>query len=594
MLEKLSKELMKTMIMWLSNNLDFWKAAEHGSGQCSCFEQFHLDVDFLVEVARLGGYFSDDLLTAVMDLLAQIEDKFAECESDMKSGAADDASPDDDWSSNAAKLAIEKLLKFEMLKLERKEETAVSSEEDLTQNAVNVSPSGDNVGSVDGESADSSEEDITRIETTGRDHDGTVKLKEEAEDVEEQDADEILNFSKHEPFGAAESARGVLIDLTERLDQALKFDFFDVSADLDTIVSHATTENKVVNSTSEIDEKIEQIVKLLLPAPEEYESVGKLDESFSITVQPEKDVQLVKGKSFGVGMNLELKSNILEVSDKSDETRRNTGTVETDEIKCAEKASVSRFLIDLEEEFVGNFDVSVDKTASESVREEPIGAQYLEMMFKLLEVSDNVDADLSHATGQKTGAFETSEIEHSKETYTRVFPEESFIGELEEFANGTAQSVRGTALALANIENLVSIDKLTKEIDHPDRYISDLINSAEKIHTVLTEDSSSETSSKEANFIDTLTAESANRNALTEVEDIEKEKVLVGNAKEKINDESFEKQDKDDAGNIRASKTKLNELPRSKRKRERPRTVINVEHLGRTKRGPATPRPRWT
>lgn len=83
------------------------------------------------------------------------------------SGTADDVSPDDDWSSNAAKLAIEKLLEFEMLKLERKEETAVSSEEDLTQNAVNVSPSGDNVGSVDGESADSAEEDITRIETTG-------------------------------------------------------------------------------------------------------------------------------------------------------------------------------------------------------------------------------------------------------------------------------------------------------------------------------------------------------------------------------------------------------------------------------------------
>lgn len=37
-----------------------------------------------MEVARLGGYFSDDLLTAVMDLLAQIEDKFAECESVMK------------------------------------------------------------------------------------------------------------------------------------------------------------------------------------------------------------------------------------------------------------------------------------------------------------------------------------------------------------------------------------------------------------------------------------------------------------------------------------------------------------------------------
>lgn len=409
--------------------------------------------------------------------------------------------------------------------------------------------------------------------------------------MEKQDADEILNFSKHEPFGAAESARVVLIDLTERLDQALKIDFFDVSADLDTIVSHATSENTVVNSTSEIDEKIEQIVKLLLPAPE-YESVGKPDESFSIAVQPEKDVHLVKEKSFGVGMNLELKSNILEVSEKSDETRGNTGIVETDEIKCAEKASVSRFLIDLEEEFVGNFDVSVDKTASESVREEPIGAQYLEMMFKLLEVSDNVDADLSHATEEKTGAVETSEIEYSKETYTRVFPEESFIGAFEEFAIGTAQSVQATALALANIENLVSIDKLTKETDHPDRYISDL-NSSEKIHTVLTE-VSSETSSKEANFTDTLIAESANRKALTEVEDIEKEKVLVGNAKEKINDESSEKQDKDDAGNIRASKTKLNELPRSKRKRERPRTVINVEHLGRTKRGPATPRPRWT
>lgn len=46
MLEKLSKELMKTMINWLSNNLDFWKAAEHGSGHCSCFEQVIFSPDY--------------------------------------------------------------------------------------------------------------------------------------------------------------------------------------------------------------------------------------------------------------------------------------------------------------------------------------------------------------------------------------------------------------------------------------------------------------------------------------------------------------------------------------------------------------------
>ncbi|KAJ0966524.1 hypothetical protein J5N97_023441 [Dioscorea zingiberensis] len=676
MLEKLLKELMKAMIIWLSDNLNFWKDTEHGSGQCSCFEQFHLDVDFLVEVARLGGYFSDDLLTAVMDLLAQIEDKFTECESDAKSGAADDDAPDDDWSSDAAKLAIEKLLEVEMLKSEWKEASLVSSGEDFTQKMGDANPFGPEdigsseefLGSVDGESAASDEEDFTKIEIKGRDHSGTVKSNE-AEVVEEQNADETLIFPKYEPIekldkhivGAAQSARGELIDLSERLDQALKFDFLDVSNNLDTNVFHGTIENKVLDAPSGIDDKVEQIVKLLLPVPEE-KCAGKSDESLSLAINPvqrqsidsaetqatvsrvqflevsdelednfvfhatrestgavvtdktdnteepdlerllifheegsvampKKASQLVKEKSFGVADThyLEPKSNMLEVPGE------NRVTIETDEIAHAEDSGVKGLLIDFEEEVVGNLDESVGKAAEPVVREEPIGAQYLEMMFKLLDFSDDVDAHLSYATMDNTGTVETCETEDPKEADIREFPEESSISELDEFAIGTAQSVRATAIALANMENLVSVNKYVKETDHLDASVFDSNNSAKNL-TVLGEDSGALTS-KEVKFTPSEVDESAKSIAVNESKDIEKEKVLAGNVKEKLSDESLENQYDDDGDIVETSKTKLNELARPKRKRERPgslRSVTNVERLGKTKRGSTTPRPRWT
>ncbi|KAF5185365.1 Exocyst complex component exo84b [Thalictrum thalictroides] len=107
-MEKLLRELMEALFVWLENNQDFWLTIEENSNfqQTYSFEQFILDMQFLVEITRFGGYCSSNLVNASLSLIFRMA-------AFLSAGHPNRDVVADEWATNCATEAIQKLLDTE-------------------------------------------------------------------------------------------------------------------------------------------------------------------------------------------------------------------------------------------------------------------------------------------------------------------------------------------------------------------------------------------------------------------------------------------------------------------------------------------------
>ncbi|XP_074591081.1 exocyst complex component EXO84A-like [Curcuma longa] len=115
---KLLIKLMEALPICLSSNRSLWKITEDSSKirMYNFLEQVHMDIYFLLEVAKIGGYLSDNLSATAMNTLKEIDVTYASFW-DM-----DGVLPDDSWVQEIAGLAIEKLKQLEPVESQLKEE----------------------------------------------------------------------------------------------------------------------------------------------------------------------------------------------------------------------------------------------------------------------------------------------------------------------------------------------------------------------------------------------------------------------------------------------------------------------------------------
>ncbi|KNA05317.1 hypothetical protein SOVF_191440 [Spinacia oleracea] len=109
--EKLQKVLLarltETIVMWLSDEQEFWGVFEDESVPLkpSGLQQLTLDMHFTVEIARFAGYSSRHVLQLASGIIARAIKTFSARGIDLQSTL-----PEDEWFSEAAKAAINKLL----------------------------------------------------------------------------------------------------------------------------------------------------------------------------------------------------------------------------------------------------------------------------------------------------------------------------------------------------------------------------------------------------------------------------------------------------------------------------------------------------
>ncbi|XP_021776470.1 exocyst complex component EXO84C-like [Chenopodium quinoa] len=109
--EKLQKVLLarltETIVMWLSDEQEFWGVFEDESVPLKPFglQQLTLDMHFTVEIARFAGYSSRHVLQLASGIIARAVKTFSARGIDPQSTL-----PEDEWFSEAAKAAINKLL----------------------------------------------------------------------------------------------------------------------------------------------------------------------------------------------------------------------------------------------------------------------------------------------------------------------------------------------------------------------------------------------------------------------------------------------------------------------------------------------------
>ncbi|KAK6940633.1 Exocyst component Exo84, C-terminal [Dillenia turbinata] len=121
------RELMENIFVWVLNNESFWTILEEDeTGQLSnAFDQVILDVQFLLETARSGGYFSDNLMNASLALISKMELAFLNAGANLESRDE----KDEEWARNAALEAIRKLEETEK-NLQSKEVTICAVEDE--------------------------------------------------------------------------------------------------------------------------------------------------------------------------------------------------------------------------------------------------------------------------------------------------------------------------------------------------------------------------------------------------------------------------------------------------------------------------------
>ncbi|XP_042407567.1 exocyst complex component EXO84A-like [Zingiber officinale] len=115
---KLLIKLMEALPTCLSSNQSLWKITEDSSKirMYNFLEQVHMDIYFLLEIAKNGGYLSDNLLATTMKTLKEIDVTYTSF------WDLDGVLPDDSWVQEIASLAIEKLKKLEPVESQLKAE----------------------------------------------------------------------------------------------------------------------------------------------------------------------------------------------------------------------------------------------------------------------------------------------------------------------------------------------------------------------------------------------------------------------------------------------------------------------------------------
>ncbi|MQL89447.1 hypothetical protein Taro_022029, partial [Colocasia esculenta] len=118
--EKLQKILLarltETVVMWLSDEQEFWDVFDDDSVQLQPFglQQLVLDMRFIVEIAASGGYPSRNVHQTAIAVITRAMETFSKRGfADMISDVAHSALPEDDWFQDMSKAAIRKLLQGE-------------------------------------------------------------------------------------------------------------------------------------------------------------------------------------------------------------------------------------------------------------------------------------------------------------------------------------------------------------------------------------------------------------------------------------------------------------------------------------------------
>lgn len=105
--KQLLTRLTETVILWLSNDQDFWEVIEDDSASLSPFglQQFILDMHFVSQIAKSGCYSSRHIIqSVVLSIITRAISAFTARGIDLNS-----ALPEDDWFIDTAEAAIGKL-----------------------------------------------------------------------------------------------------------------------------------------------------------------------------------------------------------------------------------------------------------------------------------------------------------------------------------------------------------------------------------------------------------------------------------------------------------------------------------------------------
>ncbi|XP_062095950.1 exocyst complex component EXO84C isoform X2 [Humulus lupulus] len=146
--EKIQKNLLarltETVVMWLSNEQEFWDVFEDDSGPLEPLglQQLILDMHFTVEIARFAGYPSRQVHQIASAIIARAIRAFS-----SKGMVANNALPEDEWFVEAAKLAINKLL----LGAEGSETSEIDEDDMIHHDDDVISDSDDTVSSLSSE-----------------------------------------------------------------------------------------------------------------------------------------------------------------------------------------------------------------------------------------------------------------------------------------------------------------------------------------------------------------------------------------------------------------------------------------------------------
>ncbi|XAR58663.1 hypothetical protein NMG60_11014145 [Bertholletia excelsa] len=143
---ELFRDILEALLVSISDNGELWNCTEEELAvqHSGNFKQFVLDVQFLVEIARQGGYSSNNIITASMDLLLRMESACRSAKLDPKRDIIGNR-----WAINAANQALEKLQQ-----LKESEPTETNDDDDLDLRASE---------DYSGNACDSFEDDRTSI-----------------------------------------------------------------------------------------------------------------------------------------------------------------------------------------------------------------------------------------------------------------------------------------------------------------------------------------------------------------------------------------------------------------------------------------------
>lgn len=146
-LMELLGDLLEANLVWTLNNKEIWMAFENDSPHSSDFKQISLDIQFLIEIAKFGGYCTENIMNASTTLLSHMESVFLSAGIDPKRDTIDG-----EWAVNSATQAIQKLQEFEKTNPALDQESVGILEESNTRQSDYASDSfeDDSISSLQG------------------------------------------------------------------------------------------------------------------------------------------------------------------------------------------------------------------------------------------------------------------------------------------------------------------------------------------------------------------------------------------------------------------------------------------------------------